>query len=244
MKGRERGYQTGCADCPFVAVSSLPGQLPLSSPHVATITPNGHPRRVRRPRRPPSSPVPGRPCRWGRRPRSAARSRRPPLRIPPAERDRRPSAGPSGCTWGSADVQVCTLADAKANVTVDWKTWSLRYADNSVVAAGDKNDDAFPRPEYPFTSRPLAGGQCVRGWITFSVPASSKPIAVEYQPHGFVASWAVPAYRPNAPGTPREIGAGSHPRAAAPGPAGRCGAGGRSACRTPNARWRRPPARA
>jgi hypothetical protein len=104
-----------------------------------------------------------------------------------------PSAGPSGYTWGSADVQVCTLADAKGNVTVDWKTWSLRYADNSVVAASDKNDDAFPRPEYPFTSRPLAGGQCVRGWITFPVPADSKPTAVEYQPHGFSASWTVPA---------------------------------------------------
>jgi hypothetical protein len=102
-----------------------------------------------------------------------------------------PSAGPSGYTWASADVQVCTLTSAKANVTVDWKTWSLRYADNSVVAASDKNDDAFPRPEYPFTSRPLAGGQCVRGWITFSVPANGKPSAIEYQPHGFVARWQV-----------------------------------------------------
>jgi hypothetical protein len=101
-----------------------------------------------------------------------------------------PSA-PAGYTWGSADVQVCTLSSAKANVTVDWKTWSLRYADNSVVPASDKNDDAFPRPEYPFSSQPLAAGQCVRGWITFAVPAGGKPATVQYQPHGYLASWTV-----------------------------------------------------
>jgi hypothetical protein len=102
------------------------------------------------------------------------------------------SPGPAGYTWGSADVQVCTLASAKTNVTVDWKTWSLRYTDNSVVPASDSNDNAFPRPEYPFTSRPLAAGQCVRGWITFPVPAAGRPAVVEYQPHGFVAGWTVP----------------------------------------------------
>ena len=100
-------------------------------------------------------------------------------------------SGPAGYTWGSADVQVCTLANAKSNVTVDWKTWSLRFADNSVVPASDKNDDAFPRPEYPFASQPLANGQCVRGWITFSVPANSRPTTVQYQPHGYLASWTV-----------------------------------------------------
>jgi hypothetical protein len=104
-----------------------------------------------------------------------------------------PTPGPAGYTWGSADVQVCTLTSAKANVTVDWKTWSLRYADNSVLPAGEKNDNAFPRPEYPFTSRPLAAGECVRGWITFAVPANGRPTVVEYQPHGLVASWTVPA---------------------------------------------------
>jgi hypothetical protein len=98
---------------------------------------------------------------------------------------------PAGYTWGSADVQVCTLSSAKANVTVDWKTWSLRYADNSVVPANATNDDAFPRPEYPFASQPLAAGQCVRGWITFAVPASGKPATVQYQPHGYLASWTV-----------------------------------------------------
>jgi hypothetical protein len=104
-----------------------------------------------------------------------------------------PAPGPAGYTWGSADVQVCTLASAKSNVTVDWKTWSLRYADNSIVAAGEKNDDAFPRPEYPFSSRPLAAGDCARGWITFAVPANGRPTLVQYQPHGLVASWTVPA---------------------------------------------------
>jgi hypothetical protein len=110
-----------------------------------------------------------------------------------------PPPGPAGYTWGSAEVQVCTLAQAKAKVTVDWKTWSLRYADNSLVAAADANDNAFPRPEYPFASQPLAAGQCVRGWITFAVPANSQPIAVQYQPHGYLAEWTVP---PSSAGSP------------------------------------------
>ncbi|WP_433064261.1 hypothetical protein [Dactylosporangium sp. CS-033363] len=104
-----------------------------------------------------------------------------------------PKAGPAGYTWASADVQVCTLDAAKKDVTVDWKTWSLHYADNSVAPAAEKNDDAFPRPQYPFTSRSLANGTCVRGWITFSAPEATRPTTVDYTPHGAVQSWIVPA---------------------------------------------------
>ncbi len=107
-----------------------------------------------------------------------------------------PGPGPAGYTWASADVQVCTLDAAKQNVTVDWKTWGLHYADNSVAAAADANNDAFPRPEYPFTSRALPAGTCVRGWITFSAPADRRPTTVDYTPHGAVASWIVPAAAP------------------------------------------------
>jgi hypothetical protein len=133
----------------------------------------------------------------GRAHRPGARARRRPVRAPARRwRCKQPSvtggpSTPAGYTWGSADVQVCTLSTAKTNVTVDWKTWSLRYADNSVVPANDKNDDAFPRPEYPFASQPLAAGQCVRGWITFAVPANGKPATVQYQPHGYLARWTV-----------------------------------------------------
>jgi hypothetical protein len=102
-----------------------------------------------------------------------------------------PAAGPSGYTWGSADAQLCTLASAKSTVTVNWKTWSLRYSDNSVVPATDKNDNQFPRPEYPFADYVVPPGQCVRGWITFSVPADKQPTVVQYAPHGFVAEWTV-----------------------------------------------------
>ncbi|GAA3453802.1 hypothetical protein GCM10018962_56350 [Dactylosporangium matsuzakiense] len=104
-----------------------------------------------------------------------------------------PNAGPAGYTWASADVQVCTLDSAKQNVTVDWKTWSLHYADNSLAAAAETNNDAFPRPQYPFTSRSLPAGTCVRGWITFPAPADKRPTTVDYTPHGAVASWTVPA---------------------------------------------------
>lgn len=97
--------------------------------------------------------------------------------------------GPAGYTWGSADVQVCTHSGATATVTVDWETWALRYADNSIVEATTKTDDAFPQPLYPVKSHEVPAGQCVRGWITFAVPAGTKPTLVEYTPHGFVAQW-------------------------------------------------------
>jgi hypothetical protein len=104
-----------------------------------------------------------------------------------------PNAGPAGYSWASADVQVCTLDSAKQTVTVDWKTWGLHYADNSIAVAAETNNDAFPRPEYPFVSRALANGTCVRGWITFSAPDGRRPTTVDYTPHGAVASWTLPA---------------------------------------------------
>jgi hypothetical protein len=97
-----------------------------------------------------------------------------------------------GYVWGSAKVSVCTLSTAKQNVSVDWKTWSLRYDDNSIVQAAQAEDPGFPQPAYPFTSHPLANGQCVQGWITFPVPKDKRPATVEYAPHGYLASWTVP----------------------------------------------------
>jgi len=99
------------------------------------------------------------------------------------------SPGPAGYAWGSADVQVCTHSGVTATVTVDWETWALRYADNSIVEATTKTDDAFPQPLYPVKSHQVPAGQCVRGWITFAVPAGTKPTLVEYTPHGYVAQW-------------------------------------------------------
>jgi hypothetical protein len=104
-----------------------------------------------------------------------------------------PSAGPAGYTWASADVQVCTLDSAKQTVTVDWKTWGLHYTDNSLAVAAEANNDAFPRPEYPFTPRTLPAGTCVRGWITFSAPGGQRPTTIDYTPHGADARWTVPA---------------------------------------------------
>ena len=98
-------------------------------------------------------------------------------------------AGPAGYTWGSADVQVCTRSGVTSTVTVDRETWALRYADNSIVEATTKTDDAFPQPLYPVKAHQVPAGQCVRGWITFAVPADKRPTLVEYTPHGYVAQW-------------------------------------------------------
>src|SRR6059058_4400303 len=73
--------------------------------------------------------------------------------------------------------------------------WKLRN-DPRVIVLEKTNarcNDAFPRPEYPFTSRTLPAGTCVRGWITFSAPGGQRPTTIDYTPHGADARWTVPA---------------------------------------------------
>jgi hypothetical protein len=103
-----------------------------------------------------------------------------------------PSGAPSG-RYGAADVQVCVNSKATSTVTVSWKTWALVYADSTIVPASTTDSEQFTRPAYPFAERVVPAGRCVRGWITFPIPAGRRPSMVEYQPHGYVADWTVPS---------------------------------------------------
>jgi hypothetical protein len=103
-----------------------------------------------------------------------------------------PSVAP-GRTYGAADVQVCVNSKATTTVAVSWKTWALVYGDFTVVPASTTDSEQFTQPAFPFAERVVPAGRCVRGWITFPVPADQRPSMVEYQPHGYLADWTVPS---------------------------------------------------
>jgi hypothetical protein len=103
------------------------------------------------------------------------------------------SVAPGGRTYGAADVQVCVNSKATRTVTVSWKTWALVYAAFTVVPASTTDSEQFTQPAFPFAERLVPAGRCVRGWITFPVPADQRPTMVEYQPHGYIADWTVPS---------------------------------------------------
>ncbi|MFC4146626.1 hypothetical protein ACFO0M_10195 [Micromonospora mangrovi] len=87
----------------------------------------------------------------------------------------------AGYEWGAADVKVCVKKSYTANsVSVSNSPWTLVYADDSQIEASGTGYESFPEPAFPFGEKTLAPGRCVRGWITFPVPAKKRPAAVEY----------------------------------------------------------------
>ncbi|MEU7972144.1 hypothetical protein AB0B48_08880 [Micromonospora sp. NPDC049089] len=86
-----------------------------------------------------------------------------------------------GYEWGAVDVKVCVNKHYTADdITVSNSPWVLVYADDTQIEASSTGYDSFPEPEYPWGDKALAPGRCVRGWITFPVPAKKRPVAVEY----------------------------------------------------------------
>jgi len=103
-----------------------------------------------------------------------------------------PEPPAAGYEWGSADIRICARkADAGA-IRVSWLPWAVTYADGAVVQPSNVIYGQFPQPEYP-QDRVVPVGRCVRGWITFGVPAGRHPQFIEYQPQdGGVTDWLVP----------------------------------------------------
>ncbi|MEU8329808.1 hypothetical protein [Micromonospora sp. NPDC048839] len=86
-----------------------------------------------------------------------------------------------GFEWGAVDVKVCVKKDYTANkIAVSHSPWVLVYADDTQIEPSNTGYGQFPQPEYPWGEKVLAPGRCVRGWITYPVPAKSRPVAVEY----------------------------------------------------------------
>lgn len=92
-----------------------------------------------------------------------------------------------GFEWAAVDVEVCPTT---TNV-VTHDAWRLVYADHTTIDPSNIGYQQFPEPAYPWDEREVAGGQCIRGWITYPAPVGKRPAFVEYGPQGFIADWTV-----------------------------------------------------
>lgn len=93
-----------------------------------------------------------------------------------------------GYTWGAIDVQLCVGSVSVINDA----PWYLRYADNTTIEPSSIGYNQFPKPEYPSGDRNVSAGTCTRGWITFAVPANTRPVKVVYSPPDTEpAEWAI-----------------------------------------------------
>lgn len=101
--------------------------------------------------------------------------------------DKAPKPEQDGFEWGAADVEIC----AKIDGAMSRANWRLTYADHTTIEPSGTGYRQFPEPEYPWDERDLTAGQCIRGWLTFAVPAGQKPATVQYQPRGGRFDWQV-----------------------------------------------------
>lgn len=91
---------------------------------------------------------------------------------------------PRGTPWAAADVQVCVVSTGIFDVTISQGPWLLLLAGGPGTPATPAPTGTVPQPAYPTDHRRLHPGDCVRGWLAFSVPDSGQPIAVQYTPTG------------------------------------------------------------
>jgi hypothetical protein len=98
-----------------------------------------------------------------------------------------PKPEQEGFEWGAADVEVCSKIAGYLNNL----SWTLVYADHTRIEASSVGYQQFPLPEYPTGDTDITAGQCIRGWITYPVPAGKRPVSVHYQPQSFQADWQV-----------------------------------------------------
>lgn len=90
--------------------------------------------------------------------------------------------GQDGVEWGAADVEVCAGADAPSDQQVSHLPWSLALDDGTTARPSNVRYPEFPKPGYPVSGTSLEPGACVRGWITFAVPAGGHPARIEWHP--------------------------------------------------------------
>lgn len=102
-----------------------------------------------------------------------------------------PDPDRAGDTWGAIEVKVCTKPTSEV-ISVSTALWVLTYADGAVLEPSGVSYSQLPQPRYPWADHEVRPGRCVRGWITYEVPAKLRPAYVQYQPDGQAATeWQV-----------------------------------------------------
>lgn len=101
---------------------------------------------------------------------------------------------PHGRIYAGADVKACVVkAPAGKTVGVSWMPWTLGFADDSSVdPVSEWSPDTFDVHLYPADDRPLRPGQCMRGWVLYSLRKGERPTTVSYEPQSSSpAAWRI-----------------------------------------------------
>lgn len=94
-------------------------------------------------------------------------------------------------TWAGILVRTCVTAEGKKGkpTTLGWNAWTASDRRDGQYESFPWTGITYPSPTYPM-DRPLAVGQCVRGWIIFNKPAGVRIMTANYGPStGDPAVW-------------------------------------------------------
>jgi hypothetical protein len=76
--------------------------------------------------------------------------------------------------YAAAEVEVC----ARKQRLEAAPFWSLRFSDNTEAIDGFAQSVREPR----LSGFDLTPGDCLRGWVSFEVPAGARPVRLGYTP--------------------------------------------------------------
>jgi hypothetical protein len=93
---------------------------------------------------------------------------------------------PPGGYFDALDVKECA---GQAALTTNPSEWSLGLSDDSQVQGGDSSLVTTPGADLPVLAN-VQPGQCVSGWVAFTMPANSTVTKVLLNQATFY--WAVP----------------------------------------------------
>ncbi|MGS0685444.1 hypothetical protein ACVBEQ_09900 [Nakamurella sp. GG22] len=85
------------------------------------------------------------------------------------------------------DAEVCTSV---ANTVQSEDRWVLVDSNNGRYQP-EVSMVGVPKPEYPYFSEKLTAGECIRGYIPFTIPSDAKITTIRYATeNGFTLRWS------------------------------------------------------
>jgi hypothetical protein len=89
------------------------------------------------------------------------------------------NVAPAGGFFAAANVKECasTANSASPPITANPFSWRLVMSDASQVSGSGA--DLLSVPGSPLRFTQLTPGQCISGWIAFSVPGGAKPVQLQ-----------------------------------------------------------------
>jgi hypothetical protein len=88
----------------------------------------------------------------------------------------------AGNQLGAADVQVCQSPHPSSAAVADYPFGPSDF--EVQLATNRRADSSFGGPEPGLNSTTLAPSECVRGWVTFSIPKTEAPSNLLFNPVG------------------------------------------------------------